>query len=199
MPGWNLAYAQMRGRLVDELPLSALDPLRLAFSFAGAITIADFFGRADARALFNGVAPEKNLINLAKVLDACCAGAPVVEDLKKKIIECFPALADQINGAGGSASSAPAGAPPVVPVPDVAPKYLSMALVLVNLGLAALVPNFVEEDVDLDSAAEQTDEGLKALGVKLGAMPRLRAAIKQATAAKTVRATSCSTPTQPQF
>lgn len=96
---WRQAFAQLLSRLSNELPPEALSPLRIAFQLGGASSIKDFFACAEVSCLFNSNAPQAKIIMLAVTLNSVCASNPVVVTLNRKIIECFPACASQIENA----------------------------------------------------------------------------------------------------
>lgn len=203
---WLGAYAALRPRLIDELPIEALPSLRTAFELRGAQSTSNFLDALERRGSLSPKQAQETVNKILLGLDYF-RDLPVLEQLRTECIRCFsedvrvgehqpltpaallvaesrlaPAITTRNDDVGRSTLPAirdPRFTPP--------PQYVSVALVLHQVGLGDLVPKFVAEAVDLDSAADLSDEALRSLGVKVGALPRLKAAINSAIAAKVVR------------
>lgn len=168
---WRKAFASLQPRLVLGLPNGALAPLRVAFDLHRVTSVEEFFSVAEETSIFNGPRPESAVTKLVDTLNACCPQAPVVMDLNRLVVECLPA-ARKIGGAASDVLSASA---PMPPAPATLPRrFERLAEVLIHNGFAALVPRFVEEEVDLETALKLSGEELVSLGVPPHDVTRLK-------------------------
>lgn len=87
---WCLAYVRVYPRLVDELPPSALGPLKTAFSLAGALTVEDFFLRLNEKAFFTGLSAAPNALELISLLLDLFPNIPAVSQLGGEFLKHLP-------------------------------------------------------------------------------------------------------------
>lgn len=82
-----LVWATLLPRLITELPSErVLHPLRIAFNFHGALSVAGLLQDLTARAAFtNARTGISNLCTLADVLNATCPHLPSVIDLRTRV------------------------------------------------------------------------------------------------------------------
>lgn len=84
-----LVWATLLPRLITELPSErVLHPLRIAFNFHGALSVAGLLQDLTARAAFtNARTGISNLCTLADVLNATCPHLPSVLDLRTRVTQ----------------------------------------------------------------------------------------------------------------
>lgn len=89
-----LVWATLLPRLITELPADrVLHPLRIAFNFHGALSVAGLLQDLTARAAFtNARTGISNLCTLADVLNATCPHLPSVLDLRARVTSLVSAL-----------------------------------------------------------------------------------------------------------
>lgn len=89
-----LVWATLLPRLITELPADrVLHPLRIAFNFHGALSVAGLLQDLTARAAFtNARTGISNLCTLADVLNATCPHLPSVLDLRARVTSLVSTL-----------------------------------------------------------------------------------------------------------
>jgi len=179
-----LVWATLLPRLITELPADrVLHPLRIAFNFHGALSVAGLLQDLTARAAFtNARTGISNLCTLADVLNATCPHLPSVLDLRARVTSLVSTLPNanlyqdllqvshgssspNISGSGGSINF---GTELVASPPLRFPSRKRLVSPVERLEdeayVLAKVP-FVEEKNDEEKSAKLSTDGWELLGI----------------------------------
>ena len=178
-------WATLLPRLITELPSErVLHPLRIAFNFHGALSVAGLLQDLTARAAFtNARTGISNLCTLADVLNATCPNLPSVLDLRARVTSLVSTLPnanfyqDLLQVSHGSHSPNISGSGSIsinfgtelVASPPLRPPTRKRLVSPVErledeAYVLAKVP-FVEEKNDEDKAAKLSTDGWELLGI----------------------------------